>query len=111
MEKQSSPFLLASQLQTQFNGILSGIDVLSLPVKEAKLINGLRREMADARLDIRDYEMSENKDEQLENARTARKMLGSLRANILALSEYNVFSAVDVAQISAQIEQIIDELK
>ncbi|MGH7237235.1 MAG: hypothetical protein ACREGF_01730, partial [Candidatus Saccharimonadales bacterium] len=67
------PFLLATRLQTQLIGILLAVDVFDVLPKEARLINSLRREVADARLDIRDYEMSQTRDEQIENAKVAKK--------------------------------------
>lgn len=98
-------------LETQLGGILSAIDVYDLPAQEAKIISMLKREMVDARLDARDYELSETRDEQLKNAKVAKKRLDHIRKNILAASEYNVFSPVDVAQLSAQIEQIIENIR
>jgi hypothetical protein len=110
MAQKEPPFLLAKQLETQLNLTLSAIDIYSLPVKEAKLIKALRQEMTDARLDVRDYELSETRDEQLKNAKSAKKRLEHVRRNILAASEYNVFSAADVAITSAQIEQIMENI-
>jgi hypothetical protein len=109
--ENQSPFLLTKQLETQLNSTLSQIDVYDLPAKEAKLINTLKRDIVDARLDTRDYELSETREEQLKNAKVAKKRLEHIRKNILAASEYNVFGPVDVAQLSAQIEQIIDYIQ
>jgi len=106
-----SPFLAIKSLETQLSGILSAIDVYDLPAQEAKIISTLKREMVDARLDTRDYELSETRDEQLKNGKVAKKRLAHIRKNILAASEYNVFSPVDVAQLSAQIEQIIENIR
>ena len=110
MDNQS-PFLAIKSLETQLSGILSAIDVYDLPAQEAKIISTLKREMVDARLDTRDYELSETRDEQLKNGKVAKKRLEHIRKNILAASEYNVFSPVDVAQLSAQIEQIIENIR
>lgn len=110
MENQS-PFLLIKQLENQLNSALSAIDLYELPAKEAKLITTLKREIVDARLDVRDYELSETRQIQLKNAREATKRLEQIRKNILAASEFNVFSAIDVAQLTAHIEQIIANLQ
>ena len=106
-----SPFLLTKALETQLNGVLSSLDVFELPAAERKLVDRLRRDITDARLDTRDYELSETRDEQLRKAADAKKRLERLRREILAASEYNVFSAVDVAQLSAQLEQIMELLQ
>ena len=109
--EQKSPFVLVTRLVTQLTGVLSAVDVYGLPPKEAKLIATLKREAADARLDTRDYELSETRQLQLKNARAAKKRLDHVRKHILAVSEYNIFSAIDVAQLSAQIEQIIENIQ
>lgn len=98
-------------LDTQLNSVLSGLDVASLPRSEQRLVNGLKHDIVDARLDIRDYELSETRDEQLHKAREAKKRLERIRKGILATSEYNVFSAVDVAQLTAQLEQISENVR
>lgn len=110
MESQS-PFLAVKDLEAQLNSIFSMIDIYDLPATEAKLVNTLKREVVDARLDIRDYELSETRDEQLECAKVAKKRLEHVRKNILAASEHNIFGAADVAQLSARLEQIIGNLR
>jgi len=107
----TSPFLLIKSLETQLSRVLSAIDVFDLPMAEQKLIIGLKTELTDARLDIRDYELSETRNAQLGKARDAKKRLEKIRKGILAASEYNVFGAADVAQVSAQLEQIIENLR
>ena len=74
---------------------------------DAKLMQAL----GDARIYASDYELSEVREEQLDNAKKAKKYLEQARASILKASETNIFGAVDVAQLSAQIDQIIGDLK
>lgn len=102
-----SPFRLTTQLITHLSGILSPIDVYQLPMPERKIITDLRQQAADARLDTRDYELSETRDEQAKNANIAKKRLNNVRKDILTASEYNIFNAVDVAQLSSTIDHII----
>ncbi|HVS58360.1 MAG TPA: hypothetical protein VHD60_01325 [Candidatus Saccharimonadales bacterium] len=109
--EQQSPFLLIKQLEAQLNGALSAFDLFSLPAGQRKTITTLRRELTDARLDVRDYELSETRDEQLKNAKVAKKRLDQVRRHILAASEFNVFGPVDVAQLTAQAEQISDNVR
>jgi hypothetical protein len=106
-----SPFLAIKHLETQIIGILRGFDLYGMEGDHRKAVKVLKRELADARLDIRDYELSETREEQLENAKEAKKRLEQIRKHILAASEYNVFTAIDVAQFSAELEQIIENVR
>jgi hypothetical protein len=51
------------------------------------------------------------RDEQLNNAKKARKYLDQARTQILRASEFDVFGAVDVAHLTAQIEQLKANMK
>jgi Na+-translocating ferredoxin:NAD+ oxidoreductase RnfC subunit len=102
-----SPFVLTKSLETRLNGSLSGMDIYALDKPIQKILDSLRRELVDARLDVRDYELSETRQEQLAKALEAKRRLDHIRKLILAASEHDLFGAVDVAQLSAQIEQII----
>jgi hypothetical protein len=107
----SSPLGRIRSLETQVRAVISQLDIGELPKEERAVVTKLRNDLIDAKLDIRDYEFSDTRAEQQKYGRQAVKRLESIRAGILAASEYNVFNAVDVAQISAQIEQIIDEVR
>jgi hypothetical protein len=106
-----SPFMLIKALETRLNGVLSALDFYELPAVERKIVKTLKNDLIDGRLDIRDYELSETRAEQLTKKRDARGRLEKVRKGILAASEYNVFSAVDVAQFTAQLEQIMDNIQ
>lgn len=110
MAGSRSPYVLMQGLETRLNGMLSGMDVLALERPLQKIVLGLKQQLVDARLDIRDYELSETRDEQLRYARSSKQRLDDLKRAILSASEYNVFSAIDVAQLSAQLEQIYERL-
>lgn len=75
---------------------------------QQKIVAAIKRELVDCRLDIRDYELSETRAEQLNNAKNAQKRLDDLRKYILSASEYDIFGAVDVAQLTAQLDQIAE---
>lgn len=96
------------RVEQQLKALLRGIDVESLNVNEKKAVMGLRRQAVDARLDIRDYELSETREEQLQCAVAAKKRIEALQKNILAVGL--VFGPADVAQLSAQLEQIESRL-
>jgi hypothetical protein len=106
-----SPFVLTTQLASELKGRLSAIDVYQLPAPERKIVTDLQHNLADARLDTRDYELSETRDEQLDNAKVAKKRLTKVRKDILAASEYNIFSSIDVAQLTATIDHITERLE
>ena len=91
--------------------MVSGMDVYSLERALQKIVTNLRNNMAEARLDTRDYELSETRDEQLKNAAMAKKRLAQVRKDILAASEYNIFSSVDVAQFTGEIDHINERLE
>jgi hypothetical protein len=92
------------RVEGQIKALLRASDPDMLDADEKKAFGRLRRLATDARLDIRDYELSETREEQLKCAVTAKKRLAKLQANILAAG--NVFGPADVAQLGAQIEQI-----
>lgn len=100
----TSPFLAMQQVEGDLKVLLRSVDMDSLSESSKKVVNELRRIVVDARLDIRDYELSETRDEQLKYAHAAKKRLAKMQADILAASD--VFNAVDTAQISAGLEQI-----
>jgi hypothetical protein len=106
----SSPFLLIKQLELQVSATLSALDIYSLPTEERKVVKFLKAGLIDARLDIRDYELSETRAEQLRYAKQAKKRLDYVRKQILLASEYDIFGAVDVAQLTAQIETTSERL-
>lgn len=91
--------------------IIRKVDQQKLELKPRSALANLRQAIADARIYVRDYEFSEMREEQLANAKKAKKYLGQARQNILKASEFNVFGAADVAQLSAQVDQLMGELK
>jgi hypothetical protein len=103
MENQS-PFLAMQRVEGQIKVLLRTADTDLLEPAEKKAVMGIRRLAVDARLDIRDYELSETREEQLKYATAGKRRLVKLEKSILDAS--SVFGPVDVAQISAQIEQI-----
>jgi hypothetical protein len=105
-----TPLAQIKGLETQIRAVISKLDLAELPKGERVAVTKLRNDLTDAKLDIRDYEFSDTRAEQQKHAKQAVTTLESIRAGILASSEYNVFSAIDVAQFSAQLEQIIDQV-
>lgn len=106
--ENTSPFLAMQRVEGQIKALLRGVDTDVLETTERKALAGLRRLVIDTRLDIRDYELSETRDEQLKCAVAAKKRLAQLEKAILTAGP--VFGPADVAQISALLEQIGDRI-
>jgi len=106
-----SPSVTVKQLENQITMILRRVDQHKLEEKPRKAVAALDQVLNDARIYSRDYEASEMRDEQLANAKKAKKYLELARQHILKASEFNVFGPIDVAHLSAQIDQLQAELK
>lgn len=92
------------RVELLLKGVLRAVDTDTLGANEKKAVANIRRLTVDARIDIRDYELSETREEQIKKAAAAQKRLAKLQSNILVASL--AFGPADVAQISAQLEQI-----
>lgn len=90
--------------------VLTRIDLFDIEAPAVRITQSLKKRLIEARLDIRDYELSETREEQLNDASSGKRKLEELRKDILAASEYNIFSPVDVAQLTAQLELIVERL-
>lgn len=94
----------------QVSTILASQDIDNLSSAEREVLATIKSRVIDVRLEVRDYEYAETRAEQLTHAKAAIKRLKHLQKDILKLSEYGLFSAVDVAQLTAQTEHIIEQL-
>ena len=106
-----TPNSLVKQVDSQVNRLLRQVDWKGTDKKGRAAVEELRQSLADAKIYTQDYELSEMRDEQLENAKKAKKWLSAARRQILRASEFNVFGAVDVAHLTAQIDQAKADLK
>jgi hypothetical protein len=103
-----SPQRLLKDVEDIILGEIRSVDTYEMPAIEQRLITRIKNELVDSRLYIRDYETSETRVVQQDIAFKLHAVLNHLLKNILKLSEYNILSAVDVAQISAQLSLIIE---
>lgn len=106
----SSPFILVKQLQGDVLRLLSHIDIVDLNPSQQQKLADLKNGLIDARLDIQDYELAETRDDQLRNAKDAKKRLVTVR-DLIVHDTLNVFGAVDTAHLTARVEQISDRLR
>ena len=101
----------AKQLEQQVNIVLRKFDLSRLGIDQRESLIALRQDLAHSRIYTTDYELSETRDEQVTNAKRARQWLTKAHKKILKASEYNIFGPADVAQLSAQIDQIREDLR
>lgn len=106
-----SPSGWVKQIDGQVSRILRQVNLDKSEEKGRKAVIELRQNLADAKLYAQDYELSEMRQEQLDNAKKAKKWLERARQQILRASEFNVFGPIDVAHLSAQIDQAKADLK
>jgi len=102
--ENESPFLAMQRAETYIKGLIRVVDTDSLSLDERRALAALRRLSAETRLDIRDYELSETREEQLKKAAEAKRRLDKLRGNLLAITD--VLSPADIAQLDASLEYI-----
>src|SRR5882757_800623 len=106
-----SPSAAIKQVENQIGMILRKVNLRKLANREVKLLASLRQNLTDARIYAHDYELSEMREEQIDNSKRAKKYLEQARQQILRASEFNIFGPIDVAHLSAQIDQAWDDLK
>src|SRR4051812_15262951 len=102
----SGPSIRVKRLEADARQILRQINEAKLERKYRDALTELRQNLVDIRIYTNAYEFSEERPEQLQNAKMAKEYLGQARRHILKSSEANIFSAIDVAHLSAQIDQL-----
>lgn len=104
MSNVQSPYVLTKQLEADVLRLLSLLgDEVS--VVQEQTVRRLKHALVDARLEAQDYELAETRAFQLENKKALDSYLATVQA-ILASNIIEVFSAVDIAQLSARTEYI-----
>lgn len=106
-----SPGRWVKEIDGQVSRILRQVDWQQINNKAQKATDELRQNLTDARIYAQDYELSETREEQTDNAKKAKKYLEQSRQQILQASQFNVFGPIDVAHLTAQIDQLKAELK
>ncbi len=104
----SSPFLAMQEAERLVKGLLRQVDTDTLTNDEKAAMTRIRRQAIDTRLDIRDYELSETREEQLKCAVVAKRRLERLERAIVQAG--TVFGPADVAHLSAQLEYIAERI-
>lgn len=110
MKQQKSPFELISDLHGQVGRLLRSFDIDSLPPDAREVLGALKRQVSDARLDVRDYGLAETVAEQRLLAEAVRTGLRQLDELIIKTGGMSLIGPADVAQLSAITQQIIAEV-
>ena len=95
----------AAQLERRIQVVLRTQDADSLGVAERENIAQLKKALHEIKLDVRDYEYAETREEQLRWAKIGCHNLAA--ANALMLRLDTVFGSADVAEFGG----VIDELQ
>lgn len=98
------------ELELQIGTVLATRDLDNLEPTVRDACRALKHQATDARLAVREYEYADTRATQLAAAKEGRHYLSIVQERIVKLSEYDIFSAVTVAQLSAHIESIATEL-
>lgn len=101
---KTSPFKDMQELELQIKSVLRPLDMDELTEATRKSVRSLKQLAVDAKLDARDYEFSDTREEQVKYAVAAKNRLKLIEVIILNASD--VFSAIDTAHITAKLEQI-----
>lgn len=105
-----SAYEAARRLETSLKTILAGIDIAAVDDETRKLVAVLKTRATEARLDVRDYELADSRADQRRQAGNGRERLQGLRSLMVTASGATIFSGVQVAQVSAQVDALIDQL-
>jgi hypothetical protein len=111
MEENQSLLKQFTTIVGQIGSILNRFDQDTLDRPALRLVGTIKHLLADTRLDIRDWEMSDSRAEMQQNARQAIERLEQARTGILMASEQNIFTAIEIAEVSARFDVIVRELK
>jgi hypothetical protein len=109
MANTPSVYMLAKQIEASIMQAVSDQRALGAESAAAQATQ-LKRAMAEVRLDIRDYEFASTRAEQLVLAAVANQRIAGVREGMLVLSQDGIFSAIDIAHMSAIIDQITEQL-
>lgn len=111
---ERSAYQQLRQIEFTLNGLWNGTELQDLEPAARKSVELVKRQVFAAQAAAKDYELSELEEDtraQLRLLPKAIKTLEQLRAGMLKTSEYELIGVVDVAQLSAELDELIDRLK
>jgi hypothetical protein len=110
---ERNPYQQLRQIDYAINRFGMAANLDEQPNNARRAFDGLRQSARKSLAVLKDYEMLELEEDTRKQAALlpkAVKSLGSLRDSLLKASEYELVGAVDVAQMSAEIDELIDRL-
>jgi hypothetical protein len=111
---ERSAYQQLRQVEFTLNALWGNVELQDLETPARRSLEAVRRQVYSAQVVAKDYEMSESEEDtraQLKLLPKAVKSLEQLRASILKASEYDLIGAVDIALMSAQLDELIDRLR
>lgn len=93
---------IAQQLDRRIKGIVRTIDPETLGRDDRELIQKLKLACNEVKLDVRDYEYAQTRDEQLQWVKITHHNLRAQETILLMLGD--IFGPADIAELSAQIQ-------
>ena len=109
--QHKAPSAAVKDLERQVRSILRPVDTLKLNKSLRDVLSGLQQNLQDARVYTSDYALSETRQQQLDNAKQAKKYLNQANRAMLSASEHDIFGPLDIAHLAALIDQIKADLK
>jgi hypothetical protein len=111
MEEPATPLEQLHQIEMFVRSLLSELTDDELEVAARHAVRDIRQTVANARKFLRDYDREEDARLQARILPQCLACLATLRQDILDASQYDVFGAVDVAHLTATIDQLIERLR
>ena len=105
-----SAYVMATRVDGDVTRILSSVDLHEQDIKVRSKVHILKQELTEARTEIRDFELAETRIEQQKVGVQTRNRLAEIEKHILMLSQYNIFNPIEVAELSARIDMLRQEL-
>lgn len=102
------------QVEFMLNGFWREIDPQELETGARRSLEAVRRYVQLAQAAAKDYEFVESEEDTRAQIRLLPKVvkaLEQLRAGILKSSEYELVGAVDVAQLTSQLDELTERLR
>jgi hypothetical protein len=106
-----TPYTLIKIVEAQINGTLSAIDPHAIPAIEHKRVLGIKHDLADARLDTRNYEVSTNPDDRSRHGRHAVARLRHIKETVGHCRQLGLFRPHDAEDITNKLDEIIEQIE
>lgn len=100
---------IAQKLIALIKNVSRGVDVEALSQQDKAVLQQIHLACNEVRLDVRDYEYAQTRDEQLKWAKIGRHNISALSKMLLSLDA--IFTAADIAECGAYLESLRSALE